>query len=133
MGVEIARRVSAGRDEVTIRLNPVEMGRIEVRMSFDDSGSLRAVVAAESPVALDMLRRDAADLTRALTDAGIRSDGQSFRFDSRSGGDGQSWQRQQSGSEQRSGDGRFASPDAPEGDEPQYRPLRSSGQIDLMA
>lgn len=133
MGVEIARRVSAGREEVTIRLNPIEMGRIEVRMAFDDAGSLRAVVAAESPAALDMLRRDAADLTRALTDAGIRSDAQSFRFDSRSGGDSQAWQRQQSGGEQRAGDGRFASGDTPEGDEPQYRPLRSSGQIDLMA
>ncbi|WP_324751256.1 flagellar hook-length control protein FliK [Sphingomonas sp. LY54] len=133
MGVEIARRVSAGRDEVTIRLNPIEMGRIEVRMAFDDAGSLRAVVAAESPAALDMLRRDAADLTRALTDAGIRSDAQSLRFDSRSGGDAQGWQRQQNGGEQRSGDGRSAAADTPEGDEPQYRPLRSSGQIDLMA
>lgn len=133
MGVEIARRVSAGRDEVTIRLNPIEMGRIEVRMAFDDAGSLRAVVAAESPAALDMLRRDAADLTRALTDAGIRSDAQSFRFDSRSGGEGQGWQRQQNGGEQRSGDGRSAPADTPEGDAPQYRPLRSSGQIDLMA
>lgn len=133
MGVEIARKVSVGRDEMTIRLNPVEMGRIEVRMAFDDGGSLRAVVAAESPAALDMLRRDAADLTRALTDAGIRSDAQSFRFDSRSGGDGQGWQRQHQGGEQRSGDARAAATDAPEGDEPHYRPLRTSGQIDLMA
>ena len=62
MGVEIARHLSAGGEELTVRLNPAEMGRIEVRLSFDDRGTLRAVVAAESAAALEMLRRDHADL-----------------------------------------------------------------------
>ena len=132
MGVEIARRLHAGGDELTVRLNPVEMGRIEVRLSFDDRGSLRAFVAAESPAALDMLRRDSADLGRALTDAGVRADAGSFRFDSRSGSGegGQFWQRQQQGgAQQRSSGHASLGADA----DPIYRPLRNGGRVDLMA
>ncbi len=62
MGVEIARHVAAGRDEIVIRLDPPEMGRVEVRMSFDRDNSLRAVVAAEHHGALDLLKRDTGDL-----------------------------------------------------------------------
>jgi flagellar hook-length control protein FliK len=134
MGVEIGRIAAAGRDEVTIRLNPIEMGRIEVRLSFDDRGSLRAVMAAESPAALDLLRRESADLNRALSDAGIRSDAQSFRFDNRSGSGGEGgelWQRQQQASQQ---NGRGASTTTSStAEDPVYRPLRTSGQVDLMA
>lgn len=134
MGVEIARSVAAGKDEVLIRLDPAEMGRIDVRLSFDREGSLRAVVAADSPAALDMLRRDAGDLTRALADAGVRADTQSFRFDSRGGDAGSGWQRGQQGEQGRGGSGGMAQGSAGTGDEPiHYRPLRASGRVDLMA
>ncbi len=131
MGVEIARHLSAGGEALTVRLNPAEMGRIEVRLSFDEGGTLRAVVAAESAAALDMLRRDSADLGRALTDAGVRADAGSFRFDSRSGGGegGQFWQRQQQSARQR---GNAAADDLHTA-EPVYRPLRALGRVDLMA
>lgn len=137
MGMEIARRVSAGGDELTVRLNPVEMGRIEVRLAFDERGSLRAVVAAESSAALDLLRRDSADLGRALADAGVRSDAQSFRFDARAGGGdgGQPWQRQRGGQDggQGSVPGRGYADAGSASEEPLYRPLRTSGRVDLMA
>lgn len=137
MGVEIARRVSAGGDELTVRLNPVEMGRIEVRLAFDERGSLRAVVAAESPAALDLLRRDSADLGRALADAGVRSDAQSFRFDARAGGGdgGQPWQRQRGGQDggQGSVPGRGYADAGSASEELLCRPLRTSGRVDLMA
>ena len=132
VGIEIARRVSAGGDELLIRLDPAEMGRVEVRMSFDERGSLRAVVAADSPAALDMLRRESAELGRALTDAGIRSDAQSFRFDSRSGDSQQSWHRSQQGG---AGNGNSPTANATDLEEVEvvHRPLRGSGQVDLMA
>lgn len=133
LGVEIARRVSAGGNELLVRLAPAELGRIEVRMAFDDRGGLTTVIAADSPVALDMLRRDSADLTRSLTDAGFRSDGQSLRFDSggdRGGGGGQQrspWSTATAKQDQ-------AGDSASVGDfETPYRPLRTSGRYDLMA
>ncbi len=137
IGVEIARQVSAGRDEVMIRLTPAEMGRIDVRLSFDDKGALHAAVSADSPQALDMLRRDAGDLGRSLADAGIRTDSSSFSFDSRDSGAGQFAQQQHG---HPGGDGRPRHPGAPfrdaDGSEATpipYRPLRASGRVDLMA
>ena len=137
MGVEIARRVTAGGHELTVRMNPADMGRIEVRMAFDNQGTLRASVAAERPAALDLLRRDSADLHRALSDAGVRADAQSFRFDTRAGSGDQFGQRpgqhqhQQNGG-RHGGAQRFYAGDAA-ADQPIFRALRTSGRVDLMA
>ena len=137
LGVHVARRLIDGGSELTVRLTPAGMGRVEVRMAFDESGTLRATVAAEHPAALDMLRRESADLGRALNDAGVRADVQSFRFDTRTGaGDGsQSGQRnggQQDGGRQKPDGGHGYAADLPS-NEPVYRTLRTSGRVDLMA
>lgn len=133
MGIEIARRVASGGDELVVRLSPQDLGRIEVRMSFDEGGSLRAVMTAESPAALDMLRREAGDLGRALADAGVRADTQSLKFGTRDGESGSSsWQRQQQDGGRRDGE-RHPDQHAADIDEAPYRPLRAAGQIDLMA
>jgi flagellar hook-length control protein FliK len=132
MGIEIARAAKGQREDLLIRLDPREMGRIDVRLSFDRDGILRAVMSTESPAALDLLRRESADLNRALADAGVRSDGQSLRFDARSGEGAeqgaQRWRQDRSG-------GSHGSSDGSGGDlvEPQYRPLRANGQVDLIA
>ncbi|HUD31157.1 MAG TPA: flagellar hook-length control protein FliK [Novosphingobium sp.] len=144
IGVTIARALTpaSGREETAkaargadlmIRLSPRHMGRVDVRLSFEDGGLLRAVVSADSPAALDMLRRESADLGRALADAGIRADAQSLRFDSGGGSSGngphrQGWRSQNP-----------ATPDVGSGpasdaiDDLISRPLRGSGRIDLMA
>lgn len=135
IGVEIAKAAKGDREDLLIRLDPRDMGRINVRLSFDGEGVLRAVMSAESPAALDMLRRESGDLNRALADAGIRSDAQSLRFDARSGdqgqGSGQGGQRAPHA--QSAGSQRTGSDEAIELADPHYRPLRSSGQVDLMA
>ncbi|WP_375421020.1 flagellar hook-length control protein FliK [uncultured Sphingomonas sp.] len=134
MGVIIARHAATGGGEtITVRLDPQDMGRIDVTLSFDDDGRLRAVVAADNPAALDLLRRDSADLNRALVDAGVRADPQSLRFDTRSGGDEQATSGQ---SGQRRGEARAGFPDASPADlpdEPDHRPRAASGRIDMMA
>jgi flagellar hook-length control protein FliK len=135
IGVEIAKAAKGGREDLLIRLDPRDMGRIHVRLSFDGDGVLRAVMSADSPAALDMLRRESGDLNRALADAGIRSDAQSLRFDARSGDQGQGGshggqrgqQAQSGGSQGPAGDSAADLADV------HYRPLRSSGQVDLMA
>lgn len=135
IGVEIARAAKGDREDLLIRLDPRDMGRINVRLSFDSDGVLRAVMSADSPAALDMLRRESGDLNRALADAGIRSDAQSLRFDARSSDQGQGGnqsgqrgqQTQPGGSQGSTGDGSADLADV------HYRPLRSSGQVDLMA
>lgn len=134
-GVAIAKRITAGGEELTVRLSPAEFGKVEVRMAFDDRGTLRAVVAAERPEALELLRRDSADLTRAVMDAGIRADQQSFRFDARSGGgDAQGfWQRQQQQQRQQSGGHGNENHVSTGPQEPVYQQLRTAGRVNLMA
>jgi flagellar hook-length control protein FliK len=139
MGIAIARHVATGGGEaLTIRLDPGEMGRIEVRLTLDEHGTLRAVMAADNPASLDMLRRDSADLSRALSDAGVRADAQSLRFDTRSHGGGQNGQDSSGSSPwQRQHDARANGTDSeaaviPAGD-PAWRPLTLRGRVDLMA
>ena len=139
MGVAIVHRMSAGEQELVVRLEPAALGRIEVRMAFDDQGGLRAVIAADSPVALDMLRRDSADLSRALNDAGIRNDGQSLRFqtDGNGGGNGAGsntggqprnpWLSGDRASDRSTADRGVADDPLP------YRQVRLGGRYDLMA
>lgn len=130
LGVEIARKVEMGEETLRIRLNPIELGRIEVTLAFDDKGSLQATVRTESAQAMDLLRQDAPDLARTLDQAGVRTDAQSFRFENR-GGDGGGQQAQQQGQQNR---GQFASSDDDAAiAEPIYRPIRSDGQVDLLA
>jgi flagellar hook-length control protein FliK len=133
MGVEIARHVVAGRSEMLVRLDPPDMGRIDVRLSFDREGGLRAVMSADSHGALDLLRRETGDLSRALGDAGIKTDAQSFRFDSRGSDTGQGGQR---GQHHQPGQAARDTAKADDGvplDQPQYRTMRASGHIDVMA
>lgn len=132
LGVEIARKVDAGEDTLRVRLNPAELGRVEVTLAFDDKGRVQATMRAESRHTLELLRQDAPDLGRALDQAGIRSDASSFRFESRdgstgSGGNGQSGAQQQS----RGGSQQFN--DEPEVQAAAYRPIRGDGQVDLIA
>ncbi len=141
MGVAIARHAVAGQPEtITVRLDPKDMGRIEVRLAFDDAGTLRAVVSADTSAALEMLRRDAGDLGRALADAGVRADGQSLRFDTRTSGGNDPGQRHHGGdprhtpspspsSRQRHADGEYPV----FAETPIYRALRTSGRVDLTA
>lgn len=132
LGVEVARSSLDGRDSLTIRLDPIEFGEIQIRLQFDEKGSLRAHIAAESSVALEMLRRESGDLVRALGDAGLRTDAQSLQFDARGHGRGE--QREQSrppAAPWQQGDSQ--SETAAE-DQPARRKLFSgAGSIDLIA
>ncbi|WP_010161152.1 flagellar hook-length control protein FliK [Sphingomonas sp. PAMC 26617] len=89
VGLAIARHVDrGGASTVTIRLDPVELGRVEVRLQIDPAGKLLAAIAADQPAALDLLRRDSAMLAQTLSQAGVQADVGSFSFDTRSGGGG---------------------------------------------
>jgi len=141
--VAIARHVAQdGGETMTIRIAPAELGRIEVRLAFDDGGTLRATVAADQPASLDLLRRDTDSLVRALGDAGVRADSDSLRFDTRAdtggstGGFASSGQPGSGGGQGR----RTPFPAGPyatltAGDEPaaETRTVSPRGRVDLMA
>jgi flagellar hook-length control protein FliK len=71
LAVEIAARSQSGARQFDIRLDPPELGRVEVRLSIDATGKASAHLSADQPQTLDLLQKDAPTLTRALRDAGL--------------------------------------------------------------
>lgn len=73
-GVEIAKQALAGRTRFEIRLDPPELGRVEVRMIMDKEKAA-ARIMVERPETLDMLMRDRAQLERILAASGMSLEG----------------------------------------------------------
>ncbi|HEY2069074.1 MAG TPA: flagellar hook-length control protein FliK [Rhizomicrobium sp.] len=71
LAVSIAAKSQAGSKHFDIRLDPPELGRIEVHLSVDDSGKAQAHLSADKPQTLDLLQRDQSTLTKQLKDSGI--------------------------------------------------------------
>jgi hypothetical protein len=62
----------ASDDKVEIRLDPPELGRVQIHLSRHD-GAVQAVVLADRPETQDLLRRHAEVLARELGEAGYDS------------------------------------------------------------
>jgi flagellar hook-length control protein FliK len=71
LGLEIATKSIDGVRHFDIRLDPPELGRVQVHLSVDDSGRAQAALAVDKPQTLELLQRDAQSLNRALGDAGL--------------------------------------------------------------
>ncbi len=81
MAIEIARNFNAGVNRFLIRLDPPELGRIDVRMQMDDAGNLNARLTVERPETLEFLQRDVRALERALAQAGLDSSRTNLEFE----------------------------------------------------
>jgi len=80
VAVEIAARVEDGQKRFEIRLDPPELGRIEVRLDVDAAGRVATHLMADRADTLDLLRRDAPALERALQSAGLKTDDGTLQF-----------------------------------------------------
>ena len=70
----------AGKNHFEIRLDPPELGRIEVRIDVDRDGHVTSRLIADRSDTLDLLRRDASGLERALQDAGLKTTDNGLQF-----------------------------------------------------
>src|SRR5262249_29012283 len=75
VAVEIASRAQDGGRRFEIRLDPPELGRIDVRLDVDSGGKVTSRLVVDRVETLDLLRRDANQLERALQNAGLNTDG----------------------------------------------------------
>ncbi len=71
VAMQMFRNVREGHTRFEIRIDPPEMGRIDVRLELDGKGTVRARLAVERPETLDLLQRDQRALERALVQAGL--------------------------------------------------------------
>lgn len=93
VAIEIAGKALAGKNRFEIRLDPPELGRIDVRLDVDRDGNVTSRLTVDRPDTLDLLRRDAAALERALQDAGLKTTNNGLQFSLRD----QSMNEQQAG------------------------------------
>ena len=75
LAVEIVSRAEDGLRRFEIRLDPPELGRIDVRLDVDNGGNVTSRLTVDRPETLDLLRRDAPQLERALQHAGLNTEG----------------------------------------------------------
>lgn len=130
----IGLRSLNGASQFEIRLDPLELGRIDVRLDIDkDRGTVSTHIVVERPETLALLQRDAGQLQQALSQAGLDAGESginvSLRGDEASGG-ADAGQR----------DGRSRGPRQPFGDTQDgrttheagpLRALRSLGSLDI--
>ncbi len=89
LAVEIAAKSQSGARQFDIRLDPPELGRVDVRLSIDATGKASAHLSADQPQTLTLLQKDAPVLTRALRDAGLDVSQNGLNFSLRQQSDGQ--------------------------------------------
>lgn len=88
VGREIIRRFDGGNTSFELRLDPAELGRVEVRMEVTRDHRVTAVITADDPQALTELARNARELEQQLQSAGLQLSDNGLSFDLRQGGHG---------------------------------------------
>lgn len=74
--IEIGLRAMSGSRQFDIRLDPDELGRVDVNLSISDKGEVSAKLVVDRVETLHLLQRDARTLERAFEQAGLKpSDG----------------------------------------------------------
>jgi hypothetical protein len=89
LALRIAAHSADGDRNFSIRLDPPELGRVEVNLNVNAQGHAEAEFSADRPQTLELLQRDASSLERALKEAGLNLAGGlafSLKGDGRSGG-----------------------------------------------
>jgi flagellar hook-length control protein FliK len=80
LAVAIAAHAESGKNHFEIRLDPPELGRIDVRLDVDKDGQVTSHLRVERAETLDLLRRDAPALERALQQAGLKTSDNGLQF-----------------------------------------------------
>ena len=68
---EMVRQMHQGQSRFSIRIDPPELGRVDVKMHVDASGNVNARLTVERSETLDMFQRDKGSLEKALGQAGL--------------------------------------------------------------
>jgi flagellar hook-length control protein FliK len=80
LALQIAVSAQSGKSRFEIRLDPADLGRIDVRIDVDSNGQVTSHLTVEKPETLSMLRQDAPQLQRALDDAGLKTGDGGLQF-----------------------------------------------------
>lgn len=97
--IEIGMQAMRGVTKFQIRLDPAELGRVEVKLEFREDGQVKANLVVDRVETLAMLKRDASTLQQAFEQAGLRQSPDGLQFSLR--GEGQQREGQREGEARR--------------------------------
>lgn len=90
VAVHIARAARDGISRLHLALEPGSLGRLDISLEIHRDGRVAAVITADNPQTLDVLRGEAKALTQSLNSAGLKADLDSVSFGFRASGEGPS-------------------------------------------
>ncbi|WP_293717993.1 flagellar hook-length control protein FliK [Stappia sp.] len=94
LAAEVARFAGKGQTRFQIRMDPPELGRVDVELKFSKDGKVKAHLTVDRSETLDMFMRDQRGLERALDAAGLKLDPGSVELSLRDQGGGSFAQQQ---------------------------------------
>ena len=80
MAAQISKFAQRGETRFQIRLDPADLGKVDVRLTIGSDGQTRAHLFVERPETLDMFMRDQRMMERSLLQSGINLDKQGLEF-----------------------------------------------------
>lgn len=93
--IEIGMQAVRGVTNFQIRLDPAELGRVDVKLQIRDNGEVNASLVVDRVETLAMLKRDASTLQQAFEQAGLRQSADGLSFSLR--GEGQNGEARREG------------------------------------
>jgi flagellar hook-length control protein FliK len=136
VAVKLSSSAKDGGGKISIRLNPEELGKVDVRLEIGRDGAVRATVSADRPETLDMMQRDARALEKALQDAGLKTDSNSLQFEKHDGRNASGQQHADTDASGSGGSGTADSADEPQNSEIDTASgdgLADDGSLNLVA
>ncbi len=78
--VQVKQGITRGDSNINIRLNPSELGRVDVRIEVHHDGRTTLAIVAENRDTLEMLQRDSRNLEKAFADLGMQMSDSGMSF-----------------------------------------------------
>lgn len=97
VGLEISRQALKSETQFAIRMDPPELGRLDVKLTVSKGADVQATILVEREATLELLNRDVKALERALNDAGLKTDQNSLQLSLKNQGFGQEGGEQNAG------------------------------------
>ena len=102
VAAKLQQNIQTGETKnITLYLEPADLGKVEVRMDFSATDKMKAVMVVEKPETYMMLQRDAYVLERALQDTGLDMSESSLEFELAE--DGQAFGQNNDGADEQNG------------------------------
>lgn len=81
VAVQVKKGIAKGNTTISIRLNPVELGRVNVRVEVNADGRTTLAVVADNRHTLELLQRDSGSLEKSFADLGMDMSEGGMSFD----------------------------------------------------